>query len=199
LANLSRHLLLGVFVVHDSIPDIPCRLRSAAARDALKSVLDTIRSAQPEDYLRLLRVVKEVVPLAPEETEDGTMGEWKQDLADDDPATWDYGVGETPGVLYIDESHTPTELIAILAHELGHACTVVEDREAREAPSDEWASEATADWYAVRRWDFGTEMEVRREGRDRLHHGPWPGETVEAGKEKVKFILGEDYVFRKVD
>jgi len=54
-------------------------------------------------------------------------------------------------------------------------------------------------WYAARRWDFGTEMKMIREGRSWLHHGPGPGETFELVEEKVKVILGEDCVFCTVD
>src|SRR5690242_11873857 len=76
-------LRLGAIVDHSSIHGIECRRLGDAARLALEEVLARIRSAQPEDYQRLLRVVKEVVPLSPEETEDGTQGEWKAESAKD--------------------------------------------------------------------------------------------------------------------
>jgi hypothetical protein len=179
------------------IHGIPCRLHTAAQR-TLREVLDRIQSAQPVDYGRLVRVVREVVPLPPEETEDGTMGGWKADEPrDDDAATWEYGFGETPGILYVNEDLPLPELVATMAHELGHACTVREDLEARGSELEgEWTSELTAHWYAVTRWGFGAEIEPLRDRLDRRHHGPWPGETFSTGQ--GEFFIGEDYVCRKL-
>jgi len=178
------------------INDIPCRLHIAAQR-TLREVLDRILLAQPVDYERLVRVVREVVPLSPEETKDGTVGEWKADEPrDDDAATWEYGFGETPGILYVDEDLPPLKLVAIMAHELGHACTVPEDREARGLGlEDEWASELTADWYAVKRWRFDAEIKPLRDWLDPQHHGSWPGEKLSTGQ--GEFFIDEDYVCRK--
>ncbi len=181
-----------------TIRSIPCSLQTAAARRTLGKVLDRIRLAQPVDFARLLRVVREVIPLAPEETADGTTGEWKADKPrDDDPATWVYGYEATPGLLSVDEKLPRLELVAVLAHELGHACTVSEDLEARGSMlEDEWVSELTALWYAVERWGFQAEMNAIRPKLNRLHHGPWPGEEFET--EQGKFIIGKDYVCRKL-
>ncbi len=181
-----------------TIRSIPCGLQIATARRTLGQVLDRIRVAQPIDYDRLRRVVREVIPLSPEEPADGTTGEWKAEKPRYyHPDTWAYGSEETTGLLYVDEKLPRLELVAVLAHELGHACTVSEDVEARGSMlEDEWASELTALWYAVERWGFRSETNAIRPKLNRLHHGPWPGEEFET--EQGKFIIGKDYVCREV-
>jgi hypothetical protein len=187
-------------MTHGKIHGIPCSLRTAIARDTLSEVLDRIRLAQPDDYERLRRVVRDVIPLSPEETQDGSdLGEWKMDKAqDDDPKTWGYGCGdETPGIMYVNEGLPRRKLVPTMAHELGHACTVKDDLEARgDLPYEEWASELTADWYADKRWGFGAEIDsVRGESR-LMHHGPAPGQRFSL--EQIEFELGKDYVCRRI-
>jgi hypothetical protein len=179
------------------IRGIPCRLQTTDARRTLGDVLDRIRSAQPEDYERLLGVVSEVAPLSVEETADGTLGEWKADKETDDQATWCYAKGETPGIIYVKEQLSRRKLVAIMAHELGHACTTDEDIEERGSwLEDEWASELTADWYADKRWGFGAELKSIRKRRDRMHHGAGPGESFST--EHGEFRIDEDYVCHRL-
>ncbi len=94
----------------------------------------------------------------------------------DDPTTWDYGFGETPGVIKLVEKIPIEDLPGVLAHELGHAATRSEDLERRGPISDEWSSELAADWYAYK-WGFGRQIARERKTRDWLHHGPCPGST----------------------
>jgi hypothetical protein len=132
------------------------------------------------------------------EAEDGTGGEWKPDKQPDyDETNWyEYAPsGRTQGILCIDENAPEHELVAKLAHELGHACTTQDDLDARQSPEDEWASEWAADWYAVKRWGFGAEIESIRDNRDRLHHGPSPGKPFST--ETGDYFLDEDYICHK--
>src|SRR4051794_18641201 len=77
--------------------DIACKLNSGPALRAATQVLDRIRAAQPEDYNRLIRVVRDIVPLGAGEKQDGTLGEWFADHPNENnPATWGYGYDETP-------------------------------------------------------------------------------------------------------
>jgi hypothetical protein len=65
--------------------------------------------------------------------------------------------------------------LGVVAHELGHAATRrFDDLPRRQAPSDEWASELTADWYAYR-WGFGRQVAHFRKHRDWGHHCVGPG------------------------
>ncbi len=184
-----------------AIHGIPCHLQTAAARRTLGEVLDRIQSAQPQDYAQLRRFVRKVVPLAPEETEDGTMGQWKEEKPPEyDETNWnEYDAsGGTPGILYVKEDLSRPELVAIMAHELGHACTTPDDLKARGSIlEDLWTSELTALWYAVERWGFRREMNIIRPKLNRLHHGPWPGDEFDTGQ--GKFIIGKDYICRKRD
>jgi hypothetical protein len=160
--------------------------------------MNRIQLAQQEDDDRLLRVVREIAPLLPEETNDGTQGEWRKELPrDDDPETWDYGFGETPGILVVNENVAQTALTGLLAHELRHVCTVQEDLKKRGPIEDEWASELTADWYAVVRWSFRAEVEAIRANSDLLHHGPSIGERVST--EVGVFWIDDNFVAHRVE
>jgi hypothetical protein len=60
----------------------------------------------------------------------------------------DCGPEETSGILYVNEHRPLIELVAMFAHELGHACTVPKNLKSRgRCLEDEWASELTALWY----------------------------------------------------
>ena len=99
----------------------------------------------------------------------------------DDPAQWGKWDDHWPHPGVVKVSTSAEFLASTLAHEFGHACSRWEDLERRQAPSDEWASELTADWYAYK-WGFGRLIARQRKTRDHLHHGPGPGETCELGQ-----------------
>lgn len=185
----------------DVLDDVPCRLPGAAA-EAFREVLEQVRDGWPDDWARIRQVVREVLPLAPGEGADGTLGEWRADRPRSGvPSTWGYGVGETPGVLLVDPALEADALRAVIAHELGHACTVMEDLDGRGTDVfEEWRSEATADWYAYR-WGFGPVIDRTRAGRDWTHHGPEPGTEmvveVEDG-DPVRVRLTPSFVFEVV-
>jgi hypothetical protein len=180
-----------------TVRGVPCDLQNDEARLILGEVLDRIQAAQPDDFDRIRRVVREVRPLTDKHKEDGTMGEWFEDKESDDVSAWGYGCGlETPGVLCVDEELPRTEFIAVLAHELGHACVVGDDLENRgDCPEDEWCEEATASWYPVKRWGFRAELESTRSTWDTMHGGPWPGETATVGG--TTYLVDEDFRFTR--
>jgi hypothetical protein len=64
-------------------------------------------------------------------------------------------------------------LAGLAAHEFGHACTRQIDIERTNAPDEEWASEAAADWYAAK-WGFGKERGSYRRWDVFGHHGAKP-------------------------
>lgn len=158
------------------VEGIRCSLRTSEARNGTRMVLQQIRSRFPKDYERLKARVREICPLPTEETEDGTLGEWKEIPGlevPEDRSTW----GRVEGVLYVKDGKGD-HLIPTIAHELGHACTRWRDLERRGAvPFDEWRSEMTADWYAYK-WGFGKQTAKARKSRAWRHHGPPPGSEV---------------------
>ncbi len=157
---------------------IPCSLKTAEARQALETVLARIQERHPKDLERLVGAVESVEPITG--ADDGTQGQWvarKPTEAYGHPSLeWGYTV-PAPGVLYVreDDKH----LVAVIAHELGHACSVKEDLQRRgQLLKDGWASELAADWYAYR-WGFGREIARLRPHRDRKHHLVGPGQEYE--------------------
>jgi len=179
---------------------IPSGRVSKRTRAALRAVLDKIRDCSPDDFKRIRRVVREILPLTAEEVEGRTQGEWRALHCDpDDPETWGYGIGETPGTMFVNEDLPEWRLKTVIAHELGHACTVIEDRDRTAAPSDEWASEAAADRYAYK-WGFGQLIARDRRTSDWTHHGAKPGKeiSVEMGGELITWKLTRDFRYRQV-
>ena len=76
---------------------ITVRLRTSRCCDAVRDVLERIQQSCPEDFVRLQKNVREIVPYE-EDDADTCGGEWREDLAtDDDPSTWG-SRGKLPGV-----------------------------------------------------------------------------------------------------
>ncbi len=200
-------------------------LENPNAREVLATVWRHLRAHFPADARFLAAIVKRIEPLPDEEVEDGTRGWWKPDETGSNfwlqspewQAWWGrldrlfggaehgrvYGTMELPD----DERLTAADV----AHEMGHAFTSDDDLAERNAPHDEWASEAAADMHAVR-WGLLTCESIRRRHADNVaavagqsptcgsawqHHGPPPGgdwfET-----DGARWRLREDFVFETV-
>jgi hypothetical protein len=77
---------------------IPCRLRTAGMKNAVRQTLKRIRQRSPADFKDLQSLVLEIAPLSQNKRKDGTQGEWKEEQPKgDDPSTWAYGIDRTPG------------------------------------------------------------------------------------------------------
>jgi hypothetical protein len=119
--------------------------------------------------------VREIRRLPKSKSRDGTAGECRRDEPLDP---------DSPCKLFLPDGVTKeldsSDLLALVAHECGHAATRQEDLDRRRAPEDEWSSEAAAAWY-VYRWGFGAARRryLRRHPEDRMHHGPDRGGWVE--------------------
>jgi hypothetical protein len=150
-------------------------LKSAKARRIVRKVLKIISTRSKTDYQRLQRRIRRIVPVTIREAADGTRGEWLRDIEVD---VNDYGSDhdEWPGVIKLCEKQTENKLVANFAHECGHACSTHDDWNATCAPSDEWASELSADKFAYK-WGFGHLIGRYRKKRDHIHHGPGPRKT----------------------
>ena len=159
------------------IHNIPCYLRDPILIEGARATLQKILDRCPKDYRRLQKLVRVILPY--DDADEGDIGIWEADSPiSGDPATWDYGFGDTPGVLKVVANIPLEDLPGLLAHELGHAVTRYEDLGRRGALDDEWRSELAADWYAYK-WGFGRQIARARKTRHRLHHGPLPGSTFE--------------------
>ncbi len=155
---------------------IPYFLRNPIFRESAQKTLQKILERCPKDLARLQKLVREIRPY--DDAGEGDMGKWVEDVLPEDPATWHCETDDIPGIIKINENIRPDELPGVLAHELGHAATRLEDLERRGPVSDGWQLEFAADWYAYK-WGFGRQIARQRKTRVSLHHGPRPGSTFE--------------------
>lgn len=170
-----------------------CHLKNCKARHTVASVWRQLRKYHKTDARCLARIVKRIAPLSPNSAEDGTEGKWtgepfstyEEMLAFRTHVSSQHGQGY--GSMELRDSD---ELSAhIVGHEFGHAFSSEDDLYERNAPSEEWASEAAADMHAMR-WGLLTRDEIHRRYSDNLaaieglnsthdcglaHHGPPPG------------------------
>jgi len=161
----------------NKVRGISCTLRKGASRNSVRKTLSRIKEKCPQDFYRLKKLVREIQPY--DNADIGDLGIWIGDKpSQEDRSTWDYGFGDTPGVIKINEDECSDNIEASIAHELGHAATREEDRKRRGPICDGWQSELAADWYAYK-WGFGREIANMHKILDRLHHGPKPGSIFE--------------------
>ena len=183
----------GARTAAPSVNSIPCEIRSAVVRRAVSEVFEAIHS-HPRDWARLCRRVRRVGWLSG--AEERVLGEWRVDRAEvmqlcdetqRNPRLW-HRQGTEPYLargwigLPRGAARRPAEhLVALLAHECGHAVTRARDFNARERYGDgEWASELCADMYAFR-WGFEAQMRAEAPFRDFTHHAVLPGQTIWQG------------------
>lgn len=89
---------------------IPCRLRTAEMRNAVRQTLKRIHQRSPADFNDLQSLVLESAPLSQDRRKDGTQGEWKEEQPKEDgPRTWGYGLDRTPGKLFSYRSTSTRE------------------------------------------------------------------------------------------
>jgi hypothetical protein len=186
---------------------IPCRLRNAISRRTVAKVLRQIKQRFPKDFARLSSRVQMIRPLPKQKMTDGTVGEWVgrtfgqargSDNVFDQPANirlqWDEC--ESGIVELLETGQTEDEFMANAVHEFGHACSMTKDIERRRAPSDEWGSEAAADWYGYK-WGFGKLLAAVRKKRRLAHHGPGPGQRVET--DGCAYKLSRNFIYHVCD
>ncbi|MGH7278764.1 MAG: hypothetical protein ACREJG_08755 [Candidatus Rokuibacteriota bacterium] len=158
-----------------NIGGIPCAVQSPDVRRAIRGVLEQIRKRAPDDFTRLRRRVLRFAPPTARSAR-GVQSVWRPSRArrrktDPDPC----------GVVEIVE-HCPAP-VAIVAHELGHACTRRDDfarREASASGDGALASELCADYYAYK-WGFGRDLAKARRDGHLAHHGPPPNSQFARG------------------
>ena len=192
---------------------INCMLKKGVTIRVLRKVLSIIKEDYPNDFDRLTSRITVIKSLSKKESLMGTLGEFKgvsnegfyKKLYPDEvifALPHCHPIYTEPdevhsGELFIWEGIADEdELAFILAHELGHACTTKRDLARRKSPTDEWDSEATADWYTFK-WGFKKLFrKYGRRNKDLLHHGPAPGEICELDG-KI-YLVSKNFVFKKL-
>lgn len=183
---------------------IPCSIGITDLCTAIASVLDSVQERFPRDFARIRERVMTFRLLTPDECADGTLGElkrrapkmvphplWPDVLVPEEQVDEDYELA-IPGVIAL----APDANVGTVAHEFGHAATTYKDLERRQAPSDEWASELAADYFAYK-WGFGKEIAKARPSADFVHHAVGPGQYVGLGNDW--FHVSRRFVMHKCE
>jgi hypothetical protein len=179
-----------------TINGIPCTIESHRIQDAIRQVFAAIQR-HPRDWARLRRRVQRIGWL-PADKGHEAVGWWLPDEDDvrrlnaqvtpDTPRLWwRQGEGGWFARGWIGLSRPLTaelpdvNLIALVAHECGHAVARLREFTARDTGLfAEWANEACADRLAFR-WGFEAEIRADAPTRRLSHHGVLPGEVVCVG------------------
>jgi hypothetical protein len=161
---------------------------SAALTEALYSTIKQIRARRPTDWARIAPRIQRFGWLSAKQASTGTVAEvfriepkslrakfdWdsatheqlEQHERERDSYTWDVAVLFARS---LDE-----DMVAVVAHELGHVATTRDDFDRRDGLDGEWASESCADYYAYR-WGFARAIRRHQRSRNLGHHGTLPG------------------------
>ncbi len=157
-------------------------------RRVVTSVMNRIKETDPDDH-RILEEFVELVDVTGFSNE-ADRGEWKptrEPTIEEIRADVRVADGIFFGNVFLAPDIPEEKLVAIVAHEFGHAATTDDDLIDVGGPSDEWRSELAADRKAIG-WGFKTEIMSHRETVDRLHHAV--GEWIEI--DGVRWRITED-------
>ena len=174
------------------IKGIICTLKCPVAVRLVEKFLNEIAKNYPKDFQKIRSKTTHIVRVPKKDIKDGTTG---QVVRNDGVRPW----AEFAKVsVRIDESIKDKEhLLVVIAHEFGHVCTTESDMLRRCAPVEEYASEASADWYAYK-WGYGgisRKINVKYP-RDLLHHSCLPGGTCE--ENSIEYRLTRNFVYRSI-
>ena len=179
-----------------SVSGMPVEIQNPRVRRAIQTVIRGI-CRHPRDWARVRRRVQSIRYLT---TEDGeTDGEWLTDpeaaqrlkkRQSANPRLWYLGDVhfQVPGWIEISREVTGLpwiRLVAIIAHELGHAMTRESEFYKRSSVNSEWAIELCADRYAFR-WGFERHIRVHAPFRLFAHHAGLPGQKIFVGDQAFK-------------
>lgn len=180
-----------------------CRISDASVVQAIHDVLSRIKERRPQDYARLQKRVVRFERLPIRDVKNGVRGRCKslavpkrlvvaaerrveraenvEDLSRAMLQREQLGETHKRCVVQIETNiKSSSNMVGIIAHELGHAAGTREDVDNRGGGprGEEWAHEAVADMYAYR-WGFAREIRRTEKSREWTHHGILPGGTVE--------------------
>ena len=184
------------------IKGIPCTLKSPVAVRLVKKFLAEIAKNYPKDFQKIQSKTTLIKRVPKKEIDIGTRGQVVEVDAEVSSEAFFAGAFDDNQfekvIVFIDETVKDSEsMFVTIAHEFGHVCTTEKDLARRKAPSDEWASEATADWY-VYKWGYGniSRKENVKHPRHLLHHGAMPGETLTDNG--TTYRLSRNFVYRNI-
>lgn len=176
---------------------VPCEIANPKIRAAIRTVMERIQARHPRDWARIRRRVRSFgyIPLGEDPR---TTGYWHGDQphpdhdaveAAIDAGRWRwvqrvedwrfYRTGQIRFAKRMARMET-AQMLALVAHELGHVATRVGDFNRRDAAAggdEEWAAELAADFYAAK-WGFEKELREHWKLRSFGHHCAPPGEVV---------------------
>jgi hypothetical protein len=159
-------------------------------REAIGEAWRQIVDRFPEDSSKLANIVKCVRIVRMEK---GDVGEWRPLYPNpSDPSQVCEDNKDGPGDIWLNSEASIGDAVMVVLHELGHAATTYEDIDLRRIPSEEWASEASADYHAAK-WGGVDRLKKFHAERDSRHHGAVPGQSVEVyGK---RYRLNDDFTY----
>ncbi len=172
--------------------DIPCYIDNPIFTDAIHGVLLQIKERNPKDFQRLQKLVLVIKPF--DNAGEADLGECLGvNTSPVDQVTRDICAWEKQSVIMLAGRIPHDHLIAVVAHEFGHAATRAIDlyrRGHKNNVESKWRSELTADWYAYK-WGFGRQITEHRPMRDWRQHSTAPGSTF-----KKEYGDGEIFHFK---
>ena len=184
------------------IKGIPCTLKSPVAVRLVKKFLAEIAKNHPKDFQKIQSKTTLIKRVPKKEIDIGTRGQVVR--VDEEVSSEAFFAGAFDDnqfekvIVFIDETVKDSEsMFVTIAHEFGHVCTTEKDLARRKAPFEEWASEATADWY-VYKWGYGniSRKENVKNPRHFWHHGAMPGQTLEVND--VVYRLSRNFVYLRL-
>ena len=184
------------------IKGIPCTLKSPVAVRLVKKFLAEIAKNHPKDFKKIQSKTTLIKRVPKKEIDIGTRGQVVRVDAEVSSEAFFAGAFDDNQfekvIVFIDETVKDSKsMFVTIAHEFGHVCTTEKDLARRKAPFEEWASEATADWY-VYKWGYGniSRKENVKHPRHFWHHGATPGQTLEVND--VAYRLSRNFVYLRL-
>ena len=145
------------------IKGIPCTLKSPVAFRLVKKFLGEIAKNHSKDFQKTQSKTTLIKRVPKKEIDLGTTGQVirvNKEVSSEAFRTGAFDDNQFEKVIvFIDETRKDSEsMFVTIAHEFGHVCTAEKGLARRKVPSDEWDSQATADWY-VYKWGMETSLE----------------------------------------
>jgi len=186
------------------------RVSDETIQEAVRAVLTWIKKKFPVDFERIRLRIKYVTLVAKDEPGDMAWWEVNEERPAIDQAKdrceWGYRVfahdywrfvGRGYIGIVVDDECDDTDYQALVAHELGHCATTLEDFEESGALGEEWAIESSANKYAFK-WGFGKQYRrlLKRHERMVRHTGTLPGEILDING--TVYRMRDDFTMEKL-
>ena len=161
---------------------IPCAIKDGVFGSVLRDVASAILESDAESYVRLLN--RNIVQMEGDEILDMPLAHY------DDTAR---KISIRRSVVEGDDK---TFLEAILAHELGHACTKPNDTQRCNCPVEKWSRELCANRYA---FEWGFAKQIRSLGKETDWYRHLPGVEYYRVRRERWYRVSQDFVWQDTD